>query len=343
MDKKWLSSTGRRHRNIRDYIKVHGKILKEPISCRGTADDEKPPGNGAGNEVDECLKHWKQPTLNQFITNVKKRQHRHTTIPTTRQKRLPASLFSRGVRKKAATVSSSESSKSQADKKNGYHPNKVNDGQNKMCDPVQRALFQEITNIFRDDKYSIKQDCQKSRSGNGEDRSSDSMHRVELQGELTIRYDNHSIKEIDRSDVHSLHSREYKNSDHLHGQGETTIRGNQRSRHDYHKDVLLSKELSSLSETDLCKEEDTQKQSEDVLLCTVNSPGHCCDKDMDYINTDELSTDSMSLPGHCYGKDLDYINTDELSTDSMNSCYGKDLDYINTDELLAELSYCEKL
>lgn len=90
MEKKHKS-----HKNIsiRDYLIIHGKIVK----------DSPPTGNGhtSSDNSEKCGASLKQPTLNHFITKMKKQHRRRATTPA--KTGVPVSLVTRGVRKKASS------------------------------------------------------------------------------------------------------------------------------------------------------------------------------------------------------------------------------------------------
>lgn len=84
----------RRHKGIRDYIKIREKVPKA---------SQKSHTNEACLVRDEALV---QPTLDQFISNRKKgKRSRVAAVPVARpgSQGMSASLISRGVRKKAST------------------------------------------------------------------------------------------------------------------------------------------------------------------------------------------------------------------------------------------------
>lgn len=102
MEKEWRRKQSRSIRDIRDYVKVYGKIKKDTrASCTDIS-------NGLGRNSGSAMQvELRQPTLNDFIKKMASKKHcRRASTPaklTVSQFKngVPASLISRGVRKKA--------------------------------------------------------------------------------------------------------------------------------------------------------------------------------------------------------------------------------------------------
>lgn len=99
--------------SIREYLIIHGKIVK----------DNPPTGKGptSSDSSEKCGDSFKQPTLNHFITKMKKQHRRRATTPA--KTGVPVSLVTRGVRKKAS--SDGRHSSQAQDKKGIQCPNEA--------------------------------------------------------------------------------------------------------------------------------------------------------------------------------------------------------------------------
>ena len=93
MEKKH-KSTSTKNISIREYLTIHGKIVKENPPIGGSSD------HTCSSRSERCEDSFKQPTLNHFISKMKKRRRRATTPAKTG---VPVSLVTRGVRKKASS------------------------------------------------------------------------------------------------------------------------------------------------------------------------------------------------------------------------------------------------
>lgn len=102
----WLNAVQRGGgSNIRDYVIVHGKIVKDSGDTRTTDSSDK--GAQSRGRDKDCLK---QLTLDKLVRKSKKPHSRWATVPvTTREKSdpwkngVPASVITKGVRKKASS------------------------------------------------------------------------------------------------------------------------------------------------------------------------------------------------------------------------------------------------
>lgn len=164
MEREWIKLGSRRvHRrikDIRDYVRVQEKLVRSTSTTKACVDGKnvaEVSGKGNGKKGVEISTDLRQPTLNHFITKMKKKHCRRATAPVDKHSQwrmsgVPASLVSRGVRKKAASVSNDnfehQTNRSSAENKENINSSPKKSGSELACNGLPSSPSHEALPIF---------------------------------------------------------------------------------------------------------------------------------------------------------------------------------------------------
>lgn len=328
---EWLNSSAynrcRGSRDIRDFIKIRGKIILPNTRQNG---DECPPLPQKRSHV------LRQPTLTQFMS--KRKQGMGKSALSTKENKLkqglvPASLISRGVRKKACTapetwplsVSAKDDSKGNV---NSFTKG-IRQKSNSVCNEISRGRSEQKSDCVPREPLLLQKSSQKN-SGLPLVRSSEEDSSLRVQPSDSIE---HSERDS------SLRVQPSSSIEHSEEDFSLRVQSSNSIEHSEEDSSLKVQPSNSIEHSE---GDSTQPHSEmsvnSLLRVQPRSPTKLSE------GSTSLAVQSQFCDGGSGSPPVSDVYPNSKGECFWNdSAESKELGYINTDELLAELSYCEKI